>query len=75
MEWQPIETAPKDGTPVLVLFAKDPNDADDEDWILVVEWHDMGSELAFPWRAPDGGTGYNPERATHWMPLPNPPTD
>lgn len=61
-EWQPIETAPKDGTPLLLGF---PNNChalvghcEDDLWGQLDE--DFGFE---PW----------PMAPTHWMPLPNPP--
>ena len=58
MEWQPIETAPKDGTRVLVY-----DKADDE--ILVCYWYDKW-ELVYGGYVPD-------ESVTHWMPLPEAP--
>jgi hypothetical protein len=58
-QWQPIETASKDGTRVLVY---NPSDR----WV-VTAWHDEKG-----WTACDsmGGRRINP---THWMPLPAPP--
>lgn len=60
--WQPIESAPKDGTHILafpVLL----------DVACVVSWH--GSEQAGYWRLPmtDKVTPYLP---TMWMPVPAP---
>lgn len=57
-EWQPIETAPRDGTRVIVFVPV----LDDGDV--------LGKSLVFeacyrPW-----GWGCEP---THWMPLPDPP--
>jgi hypothetical protein len=61
-EWQPIETAPKDGTPVLVFVPKA--------WGKHDEIH-VGKQRRF-WVV--GNQFYfdigNP---THWMPLPEPP--
>ena len=59
--WQPIETAPKDGTWVLLYHFH----ARISDWYWdgdkwnsdVLEWSDDQAELA----------------PTHWMPLPTPP--
>ncbi len=62
-DWQPIETAPKDGDDILV-------------WgpglcCLVVGWDDSG-DLDFPWATLDGPK-YFDKAFTHWMPLPRPP--
>lgn len=59
-QWRPIDTAPKDGT--WVLCKVEDNDPQYES-ILVLRYV-IGS-----WGRPGIG-GY---RATHWMPLPNPP--
>ncbi len=65
MEWQPIETAPKDGTTILICKPgmKTP-------WMA--KWEEMR-------RAPDRwsaiGLGRCPFDPTHWMPLPSPPED
>jgi hypothetical protein len=58
-EWQPIESAPKDGTPVL-LWTKE--------WGAVVGRHDGYGIFGVspPGEEMLGG-------ATHWMPLPTPP--
>lgn len=67
-EWQPIETAPKDGAPFLACM----------DWRV----DDLGKCCVIRWRAPissrspgqwlsiPGDWSYRP---THWMPLPEPP--
>jgi hypothetical protein len=72
MEWQPIETAPKDGAPILASSHG--------------PWHDWHSAGLHPtsvrwrvyhpnqkgkecWRDQRG----NPVSPTHWMPLPPPP--
>ncbi len=70
MEWQPIGTAPRDGTAILVSdgFTTD-----------VAYWGAPGpSGLNFMWvirEFPDGE--YNGwvafDEPTHWMPLPDPP--
>jgi len=72
MKWQPIETAPKDGTYILVAgpsgYYSTPlrvevckwNNANHKD-----NWRNHSND----WFT-DGG-----EDATHWMPLPEPPKD
>jgi hypothetical protein len=62
MTWQPIETAPKDGPPILAYG---------EGQIAVCEWSSCGywSLVHVGMYAADG---YWAE-PTHWMPLPEPP--
>lgn len=70
-QWQPIDTAPKDGTEVLLSYGKDcfsgyweaqPN-----------HWHEIG------WQEEDARQGAyihrHPQRPTHWRPLPTPPKE
>lgn len=81
--WQPIETAPKDGTDILAF---DPTGGvDDEPVYAVVRWYQHRSETFE--EAGNGlyrkviddicafwyGASYTPFRATHWQPLPEPP--
>jgi len=66
MDWQPIETAPKDGQYILAYpcLAGIP---------LVITW---GRVEDYPWsgswRVPLSNKA-PPYRPTHWVPLPNPP--
>jgi len=69
MNWRPIETAPKDGTEVLVLAVYD----DGPPAYAVAawdgeEWRDVGD---IGW----GGMHGEDNQPTHWMPLPAPPDD
>lgn len=59
-EWQPIETAPKDGTKVILCEADQPSDVC-MGWFMEGEWRDYG-DLGC-----NGMCNYEP---THWMPLP-----
>ena len=72
--WQPIETAPKDGTKIIVWTVHDE--------VEVSEWfRTTGDEYV----EAEGGLyrkenklyyeGWNGNKPTHWMPLPPPPTD
>ena len=63
MEWQPIETAPRDGTPV-DLFHKDGFRLTDEWWVYEEDGEGFWSGSLCP-----------DSEFTHWMPLPNPPTE
>jgi len=64
-EWQPIETAPKDGRRILVYAETWPE-------IAVAEWRDKGITLE-GWRL-HPFNDIDPEPLTHWMPLPEPPS-
>jgi hypothetical protein len=59
--WRPIETAPKDGTPILVCVT-------DCRQFTVVSWQRMNHEDDFGW----GDAAGFPD-CTHWRPLPAPP--
>ena len=73
-EWQPIETAPRDGTRILA-FLPGTNPEDDfhapED-VMIVSW-DEHCEHGFGWlidQEENLAAWCNP---THWMPLPSAP--
>jgi len=70
MKWQPIETAPKDGT-VILGWRRYP---------VAIRWH--RSYQGFMWHACIlDSTMYemcftgDDQLLTHWMPLPNPPDE
>lgn len=70
MNWQPIETAPKDGRNILV---SDGRLVSIGGWLTDI---DHGAE----WEGQIGMAGWwafdlgpNNDRPTHWMPLPEPP--
>lgn len=85
MEWQPIETAPKDGTPVLLYVKKQiceawfsegywtadtpiaPAEYYGDAWVCCDDEFQIEVEFG-----PDGFESHGP--ATHWMPLPEPPS-
>lgn len=68
-KWKPIETAPRDGSPVLIAYRLKFNDPYyDHKIFQSVCWRD-GDD----WR---GGPAQVPTfLPTHWMPLPEPPND
>lgn len=67
-EWRPIETAPKDGTRVLVgRFA--PDRYKREGTIAVDYWHTGARNDFVGW----GKFNMHHWPPTHWMPLPDPP--
>ncbi len=73
MEWQPIETAPKDGTYILAFE----NFEVAGPLMCVMGWTDTGEHIEHDsitegWTKE--GSGYLGEcNPTHWMPLPEPP--
>ena len=76
MDWQPIETAPKDGEPILVAGGVTMFDAETfETWRTL-----YGVQMAYGFYGDAwlGGCGSEAGsqhwlRPTHWMPLPPPP--
>ena len=66
MEWQPIETAPKDGTWILVIIAGEHPDG--YPYIpACAQWRDGG------WFETNDTEPAEDWPLTHWMPLPAPP--
>ena len=63
-EWQPIETAPKDGTSALI-FAP---------FGIVEAWF-CGDDGSYQWVCYDDKFQLDEHEPTHWMPLPAPPTE
>ena len=77
MKWKPIETAPKDGTKILVygLFAGEIIGTSGEQTIGVAFWDGGRSDYVnFHWKAANTDAYAGWWRPTHWMPLPDPPT-
>jgi hypothetical protein len=76
-EWQPIETAPQDGEPILIWK---PAERMVGEYMMAAYWHDDADGFV-----PVGGiykqgyrssvTGTDQGYPTHWMPLPAPPKD
>lgn len=67
MNWQPIETAPKDGTRILVTRFP----ATSKPPINIAWWSEKRLRRGcYPWRITCKSLPYDP---THWMPLPQPP--
>lgn len=65
--WQPIETAPRDGTSILAC------DVLMGDSCAVVFWFDDDKwPTGWQWATADG-TGYHVDKFTHWIPVPEQP--
>lgn len=78
MEWQPIETAPKDGTQIIILACG---------MLVEVGCWAPHAHRDYPWAVAHGEeyyerladvvvtevNGYSEEAVTHWMPLPEAP--
>jgi hypothetical protein len=83
-DWLPIHTAPKDGTPVLVYFAKYRWRDMDGATVLLDKVRDHVERCAPGWYDNgwfESGTAHDmfeswrdeSQFPTHWMPLPEPP--
>ncbi len=76
MNWHPIETAPKDGTRILVSS---------KGWVVIAYWDESAKfgggftddHPGWQTNASDGDEYYanalEPSEVTHWMSLPEPP--
>lgn len=71
--WQPIETAPKDGTDIILYTEK--SNFDGKPSYLVACWKTVNG-VSF-WQAgidsESGNRLYSIEKHTHWQPSPEPP--
>ena len=65
MEWQPIDTAPRNGSVLLLWGSK----ASGSEGMVVAKWHDPFWVTSFGGMVVDN-FGYS---ALAWMPLPDPP--
>lgn len=68
-EWQPMETAPKDGTTILICGF---GNVDQKYFVADVRWNDYENDwcLFDPAADTHNWPCYSP---SHWMPLPEPP--
>ena len=83
-EWQDIESAPKDGTPVLVWWQDDYHVAryaplwapENKRWLVYdAKWKGDGSiRMVSEIEPNDFQARAGLKGPTHWMPLPEPPT-
>ena len=74
-DWQPIGTAPKDGSHLIVALTGDREPVVGEAYWHVIEhqwyWANMGPQRG--WDDPITEMCHNP--ITHWQPLPAPPQE
>lgn len=75
-EWQPIETAPRDGTAILVYGQGLLRELDGN--CAVVRWDGLEHSSIKWWQIHEGKHGPYDLRGpspTHWQPLPDPPKE
>lgn len=66
--WQPIETAPRDGTEFIAAVWWD----DTKEWeVRPMKWHEWKEPPQFGREY----SPYNEEQPRRWQPMPTPPTD
>lgn len=70
--WRPIETAPRDGTPILVWGADISNPTGGY-YPRSCWWSQEGHEVWVVREDASNATYLEPDAITHWMPLPTPP--
>ncbi len=75
MEWQPIETAPKDGTHILAHGTYQWEDYvhNQKSGSVVVAWYDAEGWGVSCWVLVNSNPYQDRCQPTHWMPLPPPP--
>lgn len=82
MQWKPIESAPKDGTWIVAITPESIEDGRPSPFVFTTRW--IETKVAY-WEQEDADTQKRVikdeshwadyESPTHWMPLPDPPTD
>lgn len=80
MTWQPIETAPEDGSVFLIACLDEDAKSYEVGWYEPYEWREYVPVEGEPdlfrvvsRHLTDWAGFSNMHRATHWMPLPEPP--
>ena len=81
--WRPIETAPKDGTSILLHHQPEPEwrepECDDVNTVVASWWEDVSDADGVPYgdwicyMDLPSGEPVCPFEPSHWMPLPDPP--
>jgi hypothetical protein len=74
MEWQPIETAPRDGTRILAIVGEndDRHMSHQRGRMFCIRYETFGGKFG-GWGVYPGYGGAPDSTFTHWMPLPEPP--
>lgn len=68
MEWKPIETAPKDGEPIIGIYHNDCG------WeYRIIYWNGIPPD-EYPWAELNTDNYWAESKIDYWMPFPEPPT-
>ena len=67
-QWQPISTAPRDGTNILLLLH--PEIAANSGYAIEIGHYEKRPLFGETWTAQNDGFSTEVDGATHWMPLP-----
>lgn len=70
MDWQPIETAPKDG--IMIMLYKPKRKSHDKALIALGRWKSK-PRIGYAWVINNGVSAWLPDEPTHWMTLPEVP--
>ena len=74
VEWQPIETAPKDGTEILLKFHCDGPRSSASVSAVAITFASYGLINHGFWKSRPNHW-ISPDMPTHWMPIPKPPSE
>lgn len=70
MEWQKIETAPRDGTHILAVFQRNPESIQQVYEVWFDPKHDRSTKITYEWQSWENAFPDDDDKLTDWMPIP-----